>query len=185
PIAGATVTANASDDGNYTATTGDNGTYTIEDVPVGTHNVTAAKDDYSSATKTVEVPANGSVTADFTLSAANGSISGTVTASDTGEPVANVTVAAEGSDGNVYTATTDENGTYTIDVAPGTYSVNVADTPAGYEAQSIITVVAGAAVTGVDFTVEPMNPPTGTIAGTVANGAGTPIEGAHVVDADG
>lgn len=185
PIAGATVTANASDDGNYTATTDDDGTYTIENVSVGTHNVTATKDNYSSATKTVDVPANGSVTANFTLAPSNGSISGTVTASNTGKPVANVTVAAEDSDGNVYNATTNENGAYTIDVPPGTYSVNVAGTPPGYHAESIITVDAGETVTGVDFTVEPTNPPTGTIEGTVTNGAGNPITDAHVVDVDG
>ncbi|WP_273837892.1 carboxypeptidase regulatory-like domain-containing protein [Halococcus sp. PRR34] len=184
PIAGATVTANASD-GNYTATTGDDGTYTIEDVPTGTHDITASADNYSSATQTVDVPANGTATADFTLAPENGSISGTVTASDAGDPVANVTVAAEDGDGTVYNATTDDNGTYTIDVPPGTYSVNVADTPAGYEAQTIITVGPGEAVTGIDFTVEPTNPPTGSIEGTITNGAGTPIEGAHVVDADG
>ncbi|WP_323174852.1 carboxypeptidase-like regulatory domain-containing protein, partial [Natrialba sp. PRR66] len=88
-----------------------------------------------------------------------------VTASDAGDPVANVTVAAEDGDGTVYNATTDDNGTYTIDVPPGTYSVNVADTPAGYEAQTIITVGPGEAVTGIDFTVEPTNPPTGSIEG--------------------
>jgi subtilisin family serine protease/uncharacterized membrane protein len=183
PIEGATVdVAVGTDDGNYTAVTGADGTYRIEGVPASTHNVTVSADGYTNETVSVDVPANGTVAQDFALAPMNGSISGTVTASDTSEPVANVTVAAEDNNGNVYEATTNENGTYTLDVPPGNYVVNIADTPGDYRPQQIVTVEPGKEITGVDFTIAPRD---GSIVGTVTNAAGVPIEGAHVVDADG
>ncbi|WP_079890818.1 S8 family serine peptidase [Halococcus agarilyticus] len=183
PIEGATVDVTVEvDDGNYTAVTGADGTYRIDGVPAGTHNVTVSAEGYENTTAEVDVPANGTVTQDFALAPMDGSISGTVTASDTGEPVANVTVAAEDGEGNVHEAMTGANGTYTIDVPPGQYVVNVADTPGDYRPQEIVTVAPGEAVTGVDFEVTPRN---GSIAGSVESAAGQPIEGAHVVDADG
>ncbi|MGN8212816.1 S8 family serine peptidase [Halococcus sp. PRR34] len=182
PVEDATVDVSvAVDDGNYTAVTGTDGTYRIEDVPAGTHNVTVSADGYTNETTAVDVPANGTVTQDVSLDPMDGSISGTVTASDTDESVANVTVAAEDNEGTVYEATTDDNGTYTLDVLPGRYVVNVADTPGDYRPQEIVTVASGEEVTGVDFALTPRN---GSITGYVENAAGVPIEGAHVVDAD-
>lgn len=182
PIEGATVSVDVGiDDGNYTVVTGSNGTYRIEGVPAGTHNITASIDGYTAVTKSIDVPQNGTASVDFTLTPKNGSISGTVTASDTGEQVANVTVSAEDENGNVYTATTGENGTYTIDVPPGNYVVTVADTPGDFQPQDIVTVDPGKAVTGVDFQVTPRD---GAIDGYVRNAAGEPIAGAHVIDAD-
>ncbi|WP_273837174.1 S8 family serine peptidase [Halococcus sp. PRR34] len=182
PIEGATVNVSAAvDDGNYTAVTGADGTYRIENVPAGTRNVSVSDDGYTNETAEVDVPANGTVTQNFTLDPIDGSISGTVTASDTGESVANVTVTAEDNEGNVYEAATGANGTYTLDVPPGSYVVNVADTPGDYRPQEVITVAPGEEVTGVNFEITPRN---GSITGYVENAAGVPIEGAHVVDAD-
>lgn len=184
PIEGAAVSVNGTDEDDRTMVTDEEGRFRFEGVTAGIHDVTAAMDGHSNVTKTVDVPANDTTTVDFTLSAENGSISGTITSIETGDPVANVSVMAEDNDDHTYSATTGENGTYTIEVPAGTYSVNVGGTPDGYSAQSIVSVDADEAVTGVDFQVSHTNPDTGSIKGTVTNGAGTPIEGAAVVDAD-
>ncbi len=179
PIEGATIDIEG--DGNFTAVTGANGTYRIVDVPAVTHNVTVSADGYSTVTDSVDVPTNDTATVGFELTPMNGSMSGTVTASDTGDPVANVTVAAEDNDGTVYETKTDENGTYTLSVPSGNYVVNVLDTPSDYQPEQVVTVAPGEEITGVDFEITPRD---GTITGTVTNAAGVPLAGANVVDAD-
>ncbi len=182
PVENATVSVDvAVDDGNYTAVTDANGEYRIEGVPSGTHDVTVSADGYDDITDTVTVPVNDTATADFGLDPKPGTISGQVTASDTGDGVGNVTVAAEDDDGNVYETTTAENGSYSLDVPAGTYVVNVAGTPGDYRPDEIVTVAPDEEVTGVDFTVEPRD---GAIEGYVTNAAGVPVEGANVLDAD-
>lgn len=182
PVDGATVDVTVeTDDGDYTATTNETGAYHIENVPSGTHNVTVSADGYRSEVVSVDVPANSTATSNFSLAPNNGSISGTVTASDTGESIANVTIAAEDNEGTIYRETTDENGTYTLDVPSGDYVVSVTETPSEFQPEAVVTVAPGEAVTAVDFTVEPSN---GVIDGYVTNAAGVPIEGAHVTDAD-
>ncbi|GAA0244919.1 hypothetical protein GCM10009000_070860 [Halobacterium noricense] len=182
PVEGATVSVDVEvDGGNYTAVTDENGEYRIENVPSGTHNATVSADGYDDLTDRVSVPVNDTATENFELDPTPGTISGTVTASDTGNGVANVTVAAEDDDGAVYETTTDENGSYSLDVPAGTYVVNVAGTPGDYRPDEIVTVAPGETVNGVDFTVEPRD---GVIEGHVTNAAGVPVEGANVIDAD-
>ncbi|WP_266075828.1 S8 family serine peptidase [Haladaptatus caseinilyticus] len=182
PVENATVTIDVDiGDGDYTAVTDGNGEYEIENVPSGTHNSTVSADGYDEVTDTVTVPVDDTTTANFELDPTPGTISGTVTASDTGTGVANVTVAAEDNDGNVHETTTNENGSYSLGVPAGMYVVNVAGTPGDYRPEEIVSVAPGETVDGVDFTVEPRD---GAIEGYVINAAGIPVEGATVVDAD-
>ncbi|WP_049971325.1 S8 family serine peptidase [Haladaptatus cibarius] len=182
PVEGATVSIDvAVDDGNYTAVTDENGEYRIDGVPSGTHEVSMSADGYDDVTENVTIPVDDTATLNVELDPTPGTISGTVTASDTGEGVANVTVAAEDDDGNIHETTTDENGSYSLTVTAGTYVVNVAETPGDYRPDEIVTVAPGETVDGVDFTVEPVE---GVIEGYVTNAAGIPVEGANVIDAD-
>lgn len=181
PVANATIEL-VNDGETYTAVTSTDGTYAIEDVLPGTYNLTANADEYSEETATVTVSANETVTVDIAFAPPTGTISGTVIASDNGEPVANATVVGENSDGEVYEATTGENGTYSLtDISSGSYVVNIADAPPGYEIEEIVTVEPGEHVDGVDLKLDRTN---GSIDGYVTNAAGIPIADATVVDAD-
>ncbi|SEQ53355.1 beta-sandwich domain-containing protein [Natrinema salaciae] len=182
PVANATVELER-DDETYVGVTDADGTYAVEDVPAGEYTLTVAATGYEAVTDTVTVLENETVTKHVELRATAATMSGQVTASDDGTPVANVTVAAENDDGEVFEATTDANGTYALtDVSAGTYVVDVADTPPGYRPEKIVTVAPGEHVTGVDFEIE-RTP--GTIDGYVTNAAGVPIADATVADADG
>jgi len=141
PIAGTTVTA----EGN-SATTDANGTYTINNVPLGTHTVTASAAKYVEQSKTVTVAAGTTTHLDFELTLLNGTISGVVTDSSTGNPISGATVTV-----NSMSATTNSSGVYTIsDIQAGTYTVTAS--AEGYESsvKTNITVVAGE-TTSVDF----------------------------------
>lgn len=113
--------------------------------------------------------------------AATISISGTVTGPDAA-PVAGMTVLAYGSNYNTYDATTAGDGTYSVDVAAGTYFLYFYDEtgarPAGYysttgfaaDYHDATELVVGATKTGIDLQLPTPIWITGKI--TAAGGAG-------------
>src|SRR5699024_3236670 len=128
-LAGVTVTVtDGHGDTVGTATTGGNGTYTVPDVPAGTYSVEFSKSPaWESTTKDgVQVAQGETVTLDAELVAAPGKISGTVTAADGGDALADVTVTVYDPDSGaaVGTADTGANGRYTVTgVAAGEYEL--------------------------------------------------------------
>ena len=60
---------------------------------------------------------------------AQGMLAGTITACDTGLPLAFATVEATGGPSNGFSTTTIANGTYAMKLAPGTYTVNITSVP--------------------------------------------------------
>jgi len=147
-IEGADVTVNG-----YNATTDVDGHYNITDVPAGTYTVTVSAAKHINQSKTATVTTGTTTTLDFELTPLNGTISGIVTDSSTGDPISEATVTANG-----MSATTNSSGHYAIsDVPAGTYTVTVSAN--GYEdsSQTNITVVAGETTT-VDFELTPAQP---------------------------
>lgn len=95
----------------------------------------------------------------------HGIITGTVTDSATGKPIAGATVSAGGG----YTTTTDTSGHYTLGVPPGTYDLTVSDYDYANGTASGVSVANGASVTeNFPLTAIPMY----TISGTVTDGSG-------------
>ncbi len=144
PIAGANVAAD-----DYTNTTGGEGQYSIK-LPPGTYNVTASATKYVGHSKTGNVSANTTTTLDFELTPLNGTIFGTVTDSLTGDPIAGANVTTNG-----IFVSTGTDGSYSIELPPGTYKVAVSVN--GYKSASEpnITVPAGETTT-VDFELTPI-----------------------------
>ena len=173
PIVGATLSA-----GTRTVTTDASGKYAIANVPPGAYAVVASKDGYESSSLTVNVYSGGTTLTNFSLSQifTPGSISGSVTDSKDGSPMAGATV----SDGT-RTATTDATGTYSIaNVPPGTYQVTASKS--GYQSSSLtVSVLAGAtAVANLSLSQIIL---LGSITGSVTDAKdGSPIAGATVSD---
>lgn len=112
PIFDATV---AVDGGTRQTTTASDGYYDLEIEP-GTNEIVISADNHQPKTVTVNVSSGGWQRLDVTLSFKPTSVVGTVTGAN-GTPIENATVAV------VDTATetvTDNNGTYQLDVDPGT-----------------------------------------------------------------
>jgi len=173
PIAGATVS-----DGTRTTTTDASGEYTIADVPPGTYEVTASKEDYDSSSLTVTVSEGGTAIANLWLSEVilPGTITGTVTDAEEGSPVEGAMVT----DGTK-TTTTDASGEYTIaDVPPGTYGVTASKS--GYESSSLTVTVSEGNTAVADLSLSQIIVP-GSITGLVTDAEdGSPIAGATVSD---
>ncbi|WP_330633046.1 S8 family serine peptidase [Halocatena halophila] len=180
PVSNVTVRINTTN-GSTTAITNADGEYTLAAVPVGDHQLGVDTDRYHGQNRTVRVSHNETTTADLSVSPANGTITGSVVAADTGAPLKNVTVTSTDSDDTTQRVTTNGSGQYSMAVSPGNYLVSIGQTPAGFHSQSVVTVGPGETVSGVDFRLPPKS---GTIVGYVLNGAGEPIEGATVTDAD-
>ena len=144
-LANATVSYSG---GSTTATTNSGGAYTLSVAP-GTYSVSASAIGYQSSTQSnVTVSVGTTTTANFSLIQLVGTISGTVTNS-AGAAISGATVSYSGGS---TTATTNAAGSYSLSVAPGTYSVTASTT--GYQGatQSNVTVTAGGTAT-VNFSL--------------------------------
>lgn len=167
-LAGATI---ALSPGGYSATSGADGTYTITNVPEGPYTATATKSGYAShALHDVQIDADQTTTADFSLEAGptTGTLTGTV--KDTANnPLAGALVQTTPSVG---VASADGTGVYTIENVPiGTYSVRASKS--GYLAEQVDGVhVDGGAIVTLPFTLVPEAPFAG-----IQNGS---FEGAFV-----
>ena len=137
------------------ATTNALGEYLIEDIVTGMQDVTATKDGYYDFFGSVEVLADVVVTYDIGMDAnLFGTLDGTVTDSDTGDPLVGAEINAISLGGYEYNAVTDNDGYYSIvDVVAETYDVYCAfpNYPTGVVED---VVVVDGAVTTVDFALE-------------------------------
>jgi hypothetical protein len=148
PIEGATITYSGG-----TTTSDPNGDYTITNIPSGNTMIAASAETYnSSAQQMVAVPANDSVTVDFTLTRKRTYILGEVRDSATNLTLAGAIVSTGAS-----SATTDAHGRYEIDATPGTYTVTVALNGYVGAAQSGVVVTPGA-YSAADFALDPTDP---------------------------
>jgi Carboxypeptidase regulatory-like domain/CARDB len=150
PIVGANVTTNG-----YFDITDAGGQFNIINIPVGTYNVTASAAGYEASTKINIAVATGLTTnLDFTLTLipTTGHINGIVKDASTGNPVAAANVTADG-----HYVLTGVDGSYDIELQPGTYTVTVSAD--GYEESSRtgIAVIAGES-TPVNFSLTPIQP---------------------------
>lgn len=183
PMSGVTVETES----GVSTTTNSSGVYTMT-AAAGEQVVTASKTGYTSATETVTVAENASVTADFALNeivvGAYGTITGTVTNQFTSAPIANIILftdaAVEG--GVIDMTTTGADGSFTLLATPGERTIYAADTSLSYEySTQELTVVDGQNYT-LNIQMQPTTGSnTGTIAGVVTDASnGNPLEGVQL-----
>lgn len=151
------------------------GTYTLPYVPPGDYIVTADGADilYGKDDADVTVVSGDTVTADFALAAADGTLVATVTDVDTGQPIENASVAAEDKAGVTFEAFTDEQGVASQALSPGVYTVVVAGP--GYQAsaaQSVQISPAQETAIAVALKREPPGAITGRVVSTSGNYVG-------------
>jgi hypothetical protein len=154
--------------GGYNDTTKNNGTYSIAGVPSGVNYTVTATDAtnvYHTYTgSTGVVPAGGLANLNFSMDK-NPVVSGTVTDSQTGNPISGATVTFTGGTGAPYTATTAANGTYSAIITnASTYTATGSFTNYGSTGYSVTTALNGT-LTNQNFSLAP-NP--GTISGNVS-----------------
>lgn len=100
-------------------------------------------------------------------------LSGVVRFAD-GSAAAGATVVASNSSSTAFTATADQQGRYTLNLAPGTYSVDVAFSNTGFATQG--RTVASGVPLSQDMTLD-LSVPTVVWSGFVTDGSGTPLAG--------
>ncbi len=143
PINGAVVVVIDAASVTNTVTTGADGSYAVTNIATGTATVTASKSGYVGASASTNIVV-GSNTQDLSLTP--NSLSGMVTDSLTGLPIAGATVSVTDSSNIVHTVSTDGTGHYSVaDLPTGTTMVSASKT--GYSsASSSLSVVPGANV---------------------------------------
>jgi len=177
PVLGAHIVAMRTDSmchGHGEAWTDSNGHYIIQGLHLGSYQVSACKAGYIPETYPVPVTVvagqnTGDIDFALTPMGEPGSISGTVTDGNTGNPIPHAHVCAHGELGEGH-ARTDSLGHYMIfGLYPGYYFVTAH--ACGYFPQThpdTVTVIAGQNTPNVDFALVPYGGPgQGTIAGTV------------------
>ena len=175
-IEGATVACTGTLTCTSTVTSDSAGDYILSNLTEGSYQITASMTGYAPETFTVVVGPGGAPQQNFLLAASPGTISGTVKDSVTNAGVAGATVACSGTP-TCTSATTASDGSYTLTVAAGTYTILVSHT--GYTSQSLPgVIVTSGGNTPESFSLAP-NP--GTISGKVTNSVtGLPISSATV-----
>ncbi|TYS69108.1 S8 family serine peptidase [Sutcliffiella horikoshii] len=119
----------------------------------GTFTVEAAAYGYHPAQQTVDIPADGEAVANFVLDEiAQGTVTGTVTNSATGEPVANATLMLV-EDAAIAPVTTDENGNFSITAYEGDYTLRVM--APSYYSENVEISIEGDATTELDIELRP------------------------------
>ncbi len=176
PIAGASIEVFSGQILVASTLTDPNGGYNLN-VPLGIYVVVANANNYQTQAVGAIVRISTIELVNFSLVANPGTITGTVTDAGTTNPIPSAPVRIFQGTTLVGSALTDANGNYTIaNLAPGNYTVVAG--AAGYQTQAVGATVVANVVTTVDFA---LNPPPGSISGTVTNaGNGNPIPGASV-----
>lgn len=136
-IGGATVSLHNDSIGSFSATANASGFYETT-VPIGTYNVTAQADGYTTETASdVAVTDSGPVTQNFTL-IEYGTVEGQVLDNDSAAGMENVTVELTDGQGTCVTNVTDTNGAFSLQVVPGDYTLSAA--PELYTPDSVTNV---------------------------------------------
>lgn len=159
------------------AYTDDTGAYLVEDVVAADQTVYVSSFGYFSAAVTVTVVADATTTLDVALDPLTfGSIAGTVTDSETGDPIegARIQVGFYWWDSD----TTDAAGEYVVeDVLTGDYTV-IATSAEHFAGTATVTVTDGA-TTIADFALDPLT--YGVVSGVVTNAeTDDPLSGARI-----
>lgn len=160
-----------------TTTTNGSGVYTVATLAPGSYTVTANATGYQTNSVGAQVTSGQTTTVNLTLQSNPGTITGTVTDSSTGLPIINALIQVSLQGTTLYSAQTDNAGSYTITgVAAGTYVVQASAT--NYQTSIQGATVTAGGTTNVNFTLQ-ANP--GTITGIVTDATtGLPIAGTTV-----
>jgi hypothetical protein len=171
PLAGVKVSISGK-----SATTAADGTYTIAGLSTGNATATASLSGYAQVTQALTLitgsnPWNPALTD-------RGTVTGTVTDSVTGEPIAGAQIA--GPAGSGIAATSNANGLYSLIATSFVTSLGCA--ASGYQTQSQPISVQPGGSTPLNFSMVKNFTETGTIQGTITNANdGTPISNATIV----
>ena len=169
------------DDGTETVAetmTDGNGAYDV-DVPATNLTITASNATYAPANETVELNGSGdAATADLPLALRNGTLAGFVNSTDDlGVPAnATITVTNE-TNATVAAADAGDNGSYAVDISPGSYDVTAAAPNFHPDVRTGVAIDPNA-TTDPGFALDPK---AAGLYGTVTNdSSGDPIAGATV-----
>ncbi|GMK42639.1 hypothetical protein PCCS19_56990 [Paenibacillus sp. CCS19] len=179
PLAGALV--EALDNRNSilsTAITAADGSYTLSSLaPASNDRLRVSADTFVTQVIGFSITAGQTRTINAALSPVAGTLTGTITDSATGAPLAGASIRVFTSEGiTLQTTSTAADGSYTIpSLQPGSYSVVIMDE--GYAGRTIGALINAGAVTTLNVALQQL---AGAISGTVTDTSGNPIADAIV-----
>lgn len=172
-IAGATVDLLQGSVTIATTQTDTDGNYQLSALAPGVYTLRVGKNLYQTVLTSAQVQANQTTTVNVTLQANPGILQGTVTDSFTSQVLPNTQVQVRNGSLLIASATTDQNGQYSIPgLAPGQYSVTA--TMSNHQTVTKSVSIQSNATATLNFALQP-NP--GTIIGQITSG-GAPLSGA-------
>ncbi|MCM3630196.1 carboxypeptidase regulatory-like domain-containing protein [Paenibacillus glycanilyticus] len=177
PLAGASIRVFTAEGITLqTTSTAVDGSYTIPSLAPGSYSIVIAEEGYAGQTIGAMINAASTTTLNVSLQQLAGAITGSVTDSTTGAPVADSIIRVFLNNIIVVRVASLEDGTYDIgNLAPGNYFVTIrAD---GYGGQSFSVTVNPGETTTENFILFP-NP--GSLTGVVTDASGNPIVGAVI-----
>ena len=177
PISGATIDVLQGFILIASLTSQDDGTYSIGGLPPATYTIRVSHESYQTAVQGAMIYQNVQTTSNFALHANPGTIEGTVSDIDTGQPIPGAYVNFVQGITLLGTAVSDDNGGYSMSsLAPGDYVVQAL--AEGYGTKTLGATVTAGGTAQVSFA---LSKATGTIIGTVRDAqTANPIGGAII-----
>ena len=126
-LVGATVSVSNSTT-SVSTTTNSSGNYSLTGLTPGSYTFTVSLTNFVAVSQSITIPSNATLTQNVALTPQVGTVSGTVQDSSTLSPIAGATVTLLQGSTVVSTTTTSSLGTYSFNVLPGSYTLQVSNT---------------------------------------------------------
>lgn len=163
-LSGATLTFSTGGIQVASTTSGALGAYTVTGLPAGTYSISVNLAGYQAGTGTASITSTNTTNFNISLVPLSGTLSGTVRNATTGSTLSGAVITVLQGSTVIGTATSGSQGTFTLNLSPGNYTVTTALT--NYQTLSSSVTIVSSQTTTLNPSLQPLP---GNVSGLITN----------------